>query len=434
MRRRAVAVLTCLLVFLCGCAVDVQSYLQPPRAQGQQQAVQAALEAAIGENGEGAPRYTLKYPVAGDILSAYIFLDGVGKQTSAQEAETAAILYAPEGAKNTHIHLLRREQGGWRSLADLVGAGLDVDRVLLGDLDGDGTAELLIGWSLYSTERQLSAYRLDGKTAVESIGQYTACVTADLNADGRDEVLLLRSDRSETMTATLYAVEDSAAKVLSAVKLDPAIRTVSRFLYGKTSDGGDALYIDAKSESGALMTEIVAFRDGKLLTPLHAAGQHSTVSTRVAKVAAMDADGNGVPEFPVTSRLAAYPNATGEDTWQWLTEWYSWDMQTGEAERQFAAIVNRTDGYFIEVEDQWIATLTTRYDMKNGVLWLDTVTEEGAKPFLAVQAQREDAQASVDGYAFETLGSGSTLRIWYDDTAAYRLTPEKISYMLVTLS
>ena len=72
--------------------------------------------------------------------------------------------------------------------------------------------------------------------------------------------------------------------------------------------------------------------------------------------------------------------------------------------------------------------------MKNGVLWLDTVTEEGAKPFLAVQAQREDAQASVDGYAFETLGSGSTLRIWYDDTAAYRLTPEKISYMLVTLS
>ena len=112
MRRAAVIFLTALLFLVSGCAMDVQSYLQPPRAQGQQQAVQAALEAAIGKGGENAPRYTLKYPSAGDILSAYIFLDSAGKQTGAQDAVTAAILYAPDGVENTHIQLLRREENG----------------------------------------------------------------------------------------------------------------------------------------------------------------------------------------------------------------------------------------------------------------------------------------------------------------------------------
>ena len=433
MRRAAVIFLTALLFLVSGCAMDVQSYLQPPRAQGQQQAVQAALEAAIGKGGENAPRYTLKYPSAGDILSAYIFLDSVGKQTGAQDAVTAAILYAPDGAENTHIQLLRREENGWHSIADMTGAGAEIDRVLLGDLDGDGVAELLVGWSLYSTDRQLSAYRLDGKTMVENIGQYVACTAADLNADGRDEVLLLRTDRTDTMTATLYAAADGEMRQLSAVRLDPAIRGITRFLFGKCSDGGDALYVDATLESGALMTEILCFRDGSLLTPLHADGQHGTASVRVAKVAAMDADGNGVPEFPITSRLLDYPTADGEETWKWLTEWYSWDMQAGTAVRQFAAIVNRADGYFIEVENQWIEKLTTRYDSKNGVLWLETTENGKTQPFLAVRAQREDAETVLDGYTFESLGSGSPLYIWYDDAAAYHLTPEKISYMLVTL-
>ena len=67
------------------------------------------------------------------------------------------------------------------------------------------------------------------------------------------------------------------------------------------------------------------------------------------------------------------------------------------------------------------------------MLWLETTENGKAQPFLAVRAQREDAETVLDGYTFESLGSGSSLYIWYDDAAAYRLTPEKISYMLVTL-
>lgn len=436
MRKKLLAAVIAMTMLFSGCMTDVKSYLQPPRAQGQQQAVQDALEAAITSGGETA--YILKYPVAGSISSAFVLLDDAGNPADTDNAVTAVAFYAPGSGKNTHIHLLHRKTDGWTSVADTVGEGTDIDRVLLGDLNGDGMNELLVGWSLYSSDCQLSIYRLHDSTLATTpdAGRYTDCFVGDMNADGCDEAVLLHIGGTAAVTATLVSWTAEAVTVRGTARLDGSIRSFEKLLYGKASNGADALYIDAVRDNGSYITEMLCFDGNKLVAPLYnAATDRTTVSARVAHVSVMDADGNGVPEFPVTSRQAGNATAAAENTWQWITEWYSWDMHTAAPVRQFASVVDRTDGYFIELEDSWIATLYAYYDTAAATLWLNMRTENGEnKPFLAVQNTATAQKSAPEGYTFSPLSKDSPLSIWYDSSDAYHLNAEKISYMLVTFS
>ncbi len=423
-----------ILLMLGGCAMDVESYLQPPRAQGQQQALQDALEVAILR--DPADSYTFKYPASGELSSAFVLLDHSGNLCDADDAITAVAFYAYGSGEYTHLHLLRRDGDGWYSVGDTESSYMDIDTVQVCDLDGDGRMELLVGWDLYSGEHRLSVYFLDSTrlVSVPDVGRYNAYFAGDMNTDGRDELLLLNTREAGAVTASLNAWDGEQLVALGSTHLDRSIQSFEKLLYGKLTNGGDALYIDAMLSGGHYITELVYWDGQQLCSPLcDPEVQVTTVSARAAQVFCMDANGNGVPEFPVTSRLSGAPQATADDTWLWLTEWMSWDVAAGKAVRQFGSIVNREDGYFIELEDEWIPTVSTRYDRDAHILWLDAVQEDGtAQPFLAVQdTTGRKALVEVDGYTFAELPGNETLRIWYDPDSAYRLTTEKISYMLV---
>jgi hypothetical protein len=193
------------------------------------------------------------------------------------------------------------------------------------------------------------------------------------------------------------------------------------------------LYVDARQQSGNYLTEILLWDGEKLQTPLYDAVTNQTLRTqRAAKVAVMDVDGNGVPEYPSTTRLQNATDAKGEDTEKWLTEWYGYDVVTDTVSRRFAGIVNQKDGYYLELEDEWIPQLTVEYDEDKGILW---VKQEDQTPVLAVQnAGKYQMVGTVQGFAFEKLPGQIPVYIWYDGDAQYRLTTEKISYMLISLT
>ncbi len=427
MKKRIAGIVLCLLL-LCGC-MDVESYLQPPRAGGQQQAVQAALEAALGDT------YVLKYAMVGGNSSAFVMLDAVGALTQSDDAVLAVAFYAPRGGERVRLTLLRRENNAWTSVADAVGEGADLHTAAVADLDGDGAMELLVGWELYSSDYQLSIYRLDDSLqAVADAGRYTAFLTADMNADAKEEILLLHS--GTVATATLCSYGDNRVAVMGTVRLRDDIRSFNTLLYGKLTSGADGVYIDVRLLADTYATLLVYWDGSHLVAPLFdIVTGNALIADRTPPVAVMDADGNGVPEIPVTTRLADGGTAAPEETWRWLTEWYTWDVTTGSAVRQFGSIVNRADGYSIEVEEAWIDTITTRYDAVTHTLWLEQRTQDGAVPFLAVQnIQNVRSQVSpAAGYTFETLPGSLPLRIWYETEAPFYLTIEKISYMLVML-
>ncbi len=422
---------TLALLMLVGCA-DVTPLLQPPRVDGQYAAVQQTLEAALKD--EGNASFVMKYPLKGELTAAVLLLDETGRLCETDAAVMAVTFYAQSHTAVAHIRLLRRLSDGWQTVADVAGQGADIHKIALADIDGNGQNELLVGFDVYSKEYPLHIFSLeDSLKRVWDGKRYTDYFVGDMTADGKDDVIFLHIAEEQTVTATLGGYTSDGFAVLGTARLDGEISSFEKLLYGKISDGQMGLYVDARQQSGNYLTEILLWDGENLQAPLYDADTNQTLRTqRAAKVAVMDVDGNGVPEYPSTARLKNATDAKGEDTEKWLTEWYGYDVVTDTVSRRFAGIVNQKDGYYLELEDEWIPQLTVEYDEDKGILW---VKQEDQTPVLAVQnAGKYQMVGTVQGFAFEKLPGQIPVYIWYDGDAQYRLTTEKISYMLISLT
>ncbi len=433
MKKKIAALLLCVCLLFCGC-MDIESHLQPPHPEGQQQAVHEALKQALSR-GESGDTYTLKYASVDSTSSAFVMLNADGALTQKDDAVLAVAFYTPRGGERVRLALLRRTQDGWQTVTDVQGEGTDLHTARVADLDGDGVAELLLGWDLFSKEYQLSIYRLDDTMqAVKDAGRYTAYLTGDMDADAKDDILLLHIGTNATATLCKYA--DNRVTVMGTAILRDDVRSFEKTFVGYTTGGDNGVYMDVKLAADTYAT-LLAYWDGvKLCAPLFDTKTgNAMVADRIPAVSVMDADGNGVPEIPVTTRLADGGQATPQETWRWLTEWYTWDVASGTAVRQFGSIVNVVDGYSVELEEDWIDAVVTHYDTQTYTLWLAHKTAEGTQPFLAVQntAALRDPVSPAEGYDFQMLPGNLPLKIWYESKTPFHLTTEKVSYMLVGL-
>ncbi len=431
MKAKMMALLLVFALVLCGC-MDIESHLQPPHPEGQQQAVHEALKQALSR-GESGDTYTLKYAAVDNTSSAFVMLNADGALTQKDDAVLAVAFYTPRGGERVRLALLRRGQNSWETVADIQGEGTDLHTATVTDLDGDGIEELLLGWDLFSKDYQLSIYRLDDTMqAVKDAGRYTAFLTGDMDADAKDEILLLHIGANTTATLCQYAQND--VTIMDTVSLRDNVRSFEKLFAGYTTGGDNGVYMDVKLATETYATLLVYWDGNKLCAPLFDTKTgNAMLADRIPAVWVMDADGNGVPEIPVTTRLADGGQANAQETWRWLTEWYTWDVASGTAVRQFGSIVNGTDGYSVELEEEWIDAVVTRYDAQTHTLWLEYKTEEGTKPFLAVQntfALRNPV-SPAQGYTFQMLPGSLPLKIWYESEAPFYLTTEKVSYMLV---
>lgn len=430
---KILALLLTLSLLLCGC-MDIASYLQPPHPGGQQQAVHEALTHALSR-GEAGDTYTLKYASVNNNSSAFVMLSADGTLTPNDDAVLAVAFYAPRSGERVHLALLRRNGNDWEAVADVQGEGTDLHTASVADLDNDGTVELLLGWNLFSKEYQLSIYRLDDTMqAVKDAGRYTFFLIGDMNADAKEEILLLLS--GTTATATLCRYDGNSVSTMDTVVLREGVRAFEKVFLGYTTGSGNGVYMDVKLVADTYATLLVYWDGKKLCAPLFDAKTgNAAIADRIPAVSLSDVDGNGVPEIPVTTRLADGGQATPQETWRWLTEWYTWDVTTHTAVRQSSGIVNRADGYCLELEDAWTETVVTRYDADTYTLWLEYMTPDGVKPFLAVQntASLRNPVSPSPAHTFEMLPGNLPLKIWFDNDTPFNLTTEKISYMLVGL-
>ena len=270
--------------------------------------------------------------------------------------------------------------------------------------------------------------------AVKDAGRYTVFVTGDMTADAKEDILLLHG--GATATATLCRYDGNSVSAVDTVVLRDGVRRFEKVFSGYTTGGGNGVYMDVQLVADTYATLLVYWDGKKLCAPLFDAKTgNAAIADRIPAVSLTDVDGNGVPEIPVTTRLADGEQATPEETWRWLTEWYTWDVISQTAVRQFGSIVNRADGYSLELEDGWAEKIVTRYDKATHTLWLEYTEEDDVKPFLAVQsiANLRNPILPAVGYTFETLPGNLPLRIWFESDAPFNLTIEKISYMLISL-
>ncbi len=454
MLRKGMSVVTALLLalLLTGCNIlglDVEAQLRPPRLAGEQQNIQHALETYISQNADKATasRYLLKYPKSGEYRSAFVLqdMDGDGE-------EEAIAFYCPTAnSPKTHINYLKKVEGEWVSLHDIPGIGIDIDRVSFGDLNGDGRKELFTGWDLYnSRDRQLAMYSFVGGQLQEQFTDtYTYVIVGDVTARGHDDLLLLRIDSTNNaVTARLLSYTDGHMTELATASLDGYIRSFGSAHIAPLADGVNGVYLDGYKDGNMTVTELLYWDGTQLITPFaHVEGGIAAVSARESlwdsSVPSVDIDADGQIEWPRMRRLTGYETTDVENT-LWLTEWCSWDYASRTVIREFASIVNQTDGYYLRMDDAWVDKtagdrITARYTASTRTLELLEV-QNGVigEPVLALRTVATGATAyaaNTVSYTFQPLFSNAAVdyQVWYDPREPFAFSMEKIRYLLLAM-
>lgn len=421
------------VLFLCsGCSLDVEQFLRPPKTQGEQQAVQTALETYIRDSGQAGNRYTLRYPVEGEHTAAFVLCDASGKPISGADegAQLALAFYAMSSSPNdTHINLLRREGEEWVSVADIVGASTDILQVAFGDLDGDGTAELLTGWDTYnSRDHRLSVFSLtENLTVLSDDRVYNRLFVGELIADGKDSLLLLRMAGDE-VTASVETVQDRTLVTLGQVMLDSEIQQFNKMTLCRLTDSVNGLFVDAVKGAGTAVTELIYYDNGVLNAPFcNQAGRVNTVTARPAGFVMRDVDGDAMVEIPQCTLLPDHVIGQSIPDYAYCTDWLVWDVATGEWRVKMHTIVNTADGYLVSLDERQKDTVTTTYDMseRQMTVW-DT---DRGRPLLKLRISVDGEQ---EGYTalFEATDGYDGCEVWFDEEV---LNVDTVRYMVSKL-
>lgn len=380
-RLRLSALLLAAVLCLGGCSLDVESFLRPPKAQGEQQAIQQALETYIRDSGQTASRYTLQYPSEGSYTSAFILCDEAGfpLEDGMGSAVMAVAFYSLPSADETHVNLLRRSAGEWVSVGDCAGFGSQVLQVQFGDLDADGQAELLTGWDTYnSREHRLVLFSTDGELRTLSEDRlYASLFIGDLTDTGQDSLLLLHTGTDNRVTATLTRLREGVLTDVDTAPMDGYIRQFGNMSLCRLAQGVSGVYIDGIKSSGTMVTELVVCEYGRLRTPFYDTVANTTeVTSRQSGLAARDVNGDGITDIPRSQRLPGYAEGEELPDYAFLTTWRSWDYATGTWSDQMYTVVNREDGYQVTLDETRRQSLTTAYTSAARTLSLRRGNEE----------------------------------------------------------
>ena len=471
----ALALTVILSLSLSGCnlGMDMETLLRPPRATGEQEKIQAALESYLSSAEEGGSGYVMKYPKSGEYRSSFILKD------INHDGEEEAIAFYRSGPESNYVHinlLYNLPETGWQSVGDIRGASADVEEVLFGDLDGNGVSELIVGWNIYNVpDKQLVLYSLAGNEIVEWISTgYSSAEVADLDGDGRDNLMVLRANTSDSRAAAqLWSTTlDGESTVLyeqGSAPLDTGIQQFENLqvcALAKGEDGRDilGLFADGVRSTGGLVTELIYWDGSKLRTPFYNAESGTTDLTyRDTAIPSQDVDGDGMVEWPVNRPFA---DLTGpvEGTVLPRTDWMSWDYDTQAALRDFSSVVNLRDGYLLRLDDGWSAQvaatyqrdgrLLTLYDLAGGiddpVLRLHTDAAIDAAGAVAspttvattaaeagVEADRT-ADATSDGKAEVTYRllerqDDARYEVWFSGKSPFQFDMERVRYLFARL-
>ena len=406
----------------------MESFLQPPKIGGQQQAVQTALETYVRDTAGGGVRFTPEYPMIGEYTAAFTLCDGQGFPVDEEtEPSTAVVFYSLSTApEETRVNLLRQEEDGWVSVADAVGTGTAIHQVAFGDLDGDGTAELITGWSGYNNRTfHLTVYDTDEALVPLSRDLlYSTFFVGDVTASGCDSVVLLTTGNEASVS--LYGMQDGVLAKGDSLTLTTPVQQFGDMTLCRLADGVHGLFVEALSGVDTATTQLLLYEGGKLTAPLD--NQDAALyTTRNGLLAARDIDGDGVVEIPSHSVL---PGHTADQVGGAVTLWRGWDYATDTWQEWGYTLVNETDGYLVMLDETMRSKLDTDYNTETHTLTLTDTTTNTPYLWLVTGAPLSDTPIK-NAKRLALLGTKEGregLYAYYDPAV---IGAEKIGYMVI---
>ena len=352
-------VLCCLLMTGCsGFGLTGRDILSPPSAQGER----SQLMELIADEAGGA--YVPVYPSSGAYQNAVIELDTDGDDSD----ET--IVFCRGRSDETLILCFEKESGEYRITGKGSIPGAEIDKVDAADLDGDGTAEVILFYPDSASGLSSLTVIHAGETVVQADmpASFNTYIISDIDGDAARDILLLSlSSPVGPASATLLAYDHGFLGVKSACEMDSQMTGYGRITCGAVIEGVNGVFIDALTASGEYTTQVL-YNDparGGLFNPLFIySGYDST--RRAERISSSDVDHDGLIEFPVCS-LCDYNVKESPDTVCRRLTWNNYRPADMELLSKKTAILCEQEGFLFNISDNRVGSVTARYSAPDTV-------------------------------------------------------------------
>ena len=280
-------------------------------------------------------------------------LDGDGQ-------DEAVVFLMGTGEKPLKAYIFDRTGESFRNIAVIEGDGASFESVDYAQIDGAAGMEIVIGRKLGDQVPQnLSVYALREGHVVELMNaNYSEYTIADLDADGKSDVFLLRFD-SEQRTGVAEYYRDVGGQIEREPEamMSAGVESIKRIVAGKVTADMPAVFVASLYGTDSIITDIFALKNGVFTNISSESASGASVQTiRNYFVYATDIDGDGVIELPQPTELPSYQSDSAEDPY-WIINWYNL-TDTGRQKRKLTTYHNFSGGWYVVLPEAWNGAVT----------------------------------------------------------------------------
>lgn len=342
-----------LVVCLClsGCALrTVEEMYSLPKRSEQSNKLQSAIDIAMVGLNYAAPltgqnRQTLQ---TAD-------LDGDGR-------EEYLVFAKGRSEKPLQLLIFQQDETGDFQIQEVIGfRGVSFEQVEYEDIDGVPGCEIVLGRQLNDqVAGNLSVFSFaDGNATLLLSTSYSKFVSCDLSGNGLTDLLVMRPGDSETDggVAVVYSCKDGAMERSVEVRMSSQPEDVKRITVSKLHGGFPAVYVACAGKRDAVVTDIFALREDRLVNIAGSSGVNTTVGTlRNYTVYADDMDGDGIMELPKLIPMKSVSSTESAEK-QYLLRWYAMDLRGNEVEK-LCTFHNFAGGWYLKLDSAWASLIT----------------------------------------------------------------------------
>jgi len=367
----AAAIVSSAIFCSTGCslsALTAENVMEPPQAFGDGAQLQAAMEEVLG------PQITLRYPRSGEHRSAVVRADVDG-----DDFEEAIVFYRPatESAGARMVLLDTNEEEEWKLMSEFAEGEGEIDRVVFGDVNGDGGMDIITGWSAYSDYCTIFVHSCSNgrliEQEIEAIGSgahalssYTELSVGDFDGDGVDELLTVSmASGDDAGEARLLKWQHTGAqRTVGAVRrigqlaLNSGATDYTSSAAGMLAWNLQGIAVDSRRADGGYASEMVYWDSESGALALAAGDDGEELFTRVLSTESADIDGDGYIEVACDSLLSGHSSTAVNRVY--LTDWYCFNSR--KCVKDFSAVMRPDSGYYFIFPERWQGLITARPD------------------------------------------------------------------------
>ena len=352
--KRLFALIICILLSLSftGCAVvdlDVRNMMEAPRNDADMAEVTAILD--------GGGRADYCYPQNGDYREAVIFTSFTGK------SHKDAFSFTYDNSKRINITFFSFIEGAWVRTKEFTDKADQVERVVFGDITGDGINDIIVGFTDSEERNVISIFTCsEEKNEIEKIDTkfyYDAMLLTRFRTNDKDELCVVKTEEAPTdengsLSFSVYHYSNKKFYSIGKETLPTRLLTFEKMFFDKDADGKAYVAAEGMGNTGVYITQI--FTENRYTEKIYSPYSINPDRTTPGEfkrgssdaLFSMDIDGDGSMEIPLTYNSGEIKSSSAG----YVTDWVKPTLNNVSKKTVMSTIVNYQHNYYVPIPEE----------------------------------------------------------------------------------